>query len=43
MIASLIYSGVATGVWEVTGKFWMSWLWPYHLGKLIGQALKART
>lgn len=42
MIMALIYAMVVMGVEEVTGKFWKSALWPYHVGKVIGQAVNAQ-
>lgn len=38
MIA-LIYALVAMGVQETTDSFWKATLWPYYVGKVIGQLL----
>jgi hypothetical protein len=43
MTIAIIYALVVLGVEEVTGKFWKSALWPYHVGMVIGQAINARN
>lgn len=43
MMIAIIYAMVAMGMEEVTGKFWKSALWPYHVGMVIGQAVNARN
>lgn len=41
MIA-LIYAMIAVGVTEATDSFWKGTIWPYHVGKVIGQAVNAQ-
>jgi len=40
MIVALIYVMTCAGVEAATGKFWVAAFWPYHLGEIIGQAIK---
>lgn len=36
MIAALTYVMIAAGVEAKTDRFWVSFTWPYQLGKIIG-------
>ncbi|WP_281069148.1 hypothetical protein [Rhizobium leguminosarum] len=42
MTIALIYALVAMGVHETTDSFWKGTIWPYYVGKVIGQAVNAQ-